>query len=109
MRNECEKALGGPQAGIIAGRADLIARIKKNPLKRALRVDKMTIAALNQVLKLYKQPESLASNLPTLKHLARKPSDMVPLAERLTPSLEQKFSGHLCVYVGVLDAWHNKL
>jgi L-seryl-tRNA(Ser) seleniumtransferase len=83
-----DKLLGGPQAGIIVGRADLIKKIRKHPLARALRIDKLTLAALESTLRLYLQPEQALQDIPVLKMFAAEPAEQRQRCQRLLERLE---------------------
>ena len=82
-----DKLLGATQAGIVVGRRDLIAELKRNPMKRALRPDKLTLAFLEQTLKLYDDPESLAEMLPLLQTMTTSEATLRERAERLAARL----------------------
>lgn len=77
-----DKILGGPQAGVIVGRRAAIERIRRNPLKRALRCDKLTLAALAATMRLYLRSGDLRAELPTLRMLSRRASEIGTIAPR---------------------------
>lgn len=94
-----DKLLGGPQAGVICGRRELIERIKRNPMKRALRCDKMTIAALSAVLGLYADPDRLPERLPALKWLTRPLGEIDQVASSVVGSLGDAIGASFAIEV----------
>ncbi len=88
-----DKLLGGPQAGIIAGRGDLVELCRRHPLARALRIDKLTLAALEATLKLYLDGALALREVPVLRMLATPPEELARRAEHLAAVLRRRLGG----------------
>jgi L-seryl-tRNA(Ser) seleniumtransferase len=84
-----DKILGGPQAGLIVGKKALIQKMSKNPLHRALRCGKLTLAALEATLRLYRQSTDVVAEIPTLRAFTRSLEDIEAMAEHLIPNLQR--------------------
>jgi len=99
-----DKLLGGPQAGIVVGRKDLVNRIKANPMKRALRCDKMTIAALSAVLRHYFDPQRLPDKSPVIAALTRKSEEIAKIAQILAPKVDSALGPQWNVHVTICES-----
>lgn len=98
-----DKLLGGPQAGIIAGKAEWIKKMKKHPLARAIRVDKMTFAAMEETLKKYRDEKVALRDIPVLSMISASPEEMKAKAERLLRVIEEKTEGYSLEVAAVED------
>jgi len=94
-----DKLLGGPQAGLIVGSREAIGRIRADPLKRALRISKLPLAALEATLRLYLEPEKLPQRLPTLRLLCRTQATIRAVAERLCGPMREALAPRYSVEV----------
>ena len=95
-----DKVLGGPQAGIIIGRNKYIDRIKKNPMNRALRIDKMTLAGLEATLRLYLEPEKARERIPTLAMITADPGELRKKGAALARVIRRELGERFKVSVG---------
>ena len=96
-----DKLLGGPQAGILAGKAEIIRKLKQHPMARALRLDKMTLAALEVTLRAYLDPEKAIQDIPTLRMLTESQDDVRKKAEEFAKTISEACSGSF--HIQVLD------
>lgn len=94
-----DKLLGGPQAGIILGRSELVQRIMKNPLNRALRIDKLTLAALEATLREYLDPEAALVHLPVLRAISAPLGELRNRARRLRRRIHTVGQGKLTAHL----------
>ncbi|HDL8055116.1 TPA: L-seryl-tRNA(Sec) selenium transferase [Yersinia enterocolitica] len=94
-----DKLLGGPQAGIILGKKRWIDQLQQHPLKRVLRADKMTLAALDATLRLYQQPDRLTELLPTMRLLTRPAQDIAESAQRVLAALNSSYGAEFTLAV----------
>ncbi len=94
-----DKLLGGPQAGLIVGRKEFIAKIKKNPFRRALRPGKLTLAALSATLRLYRRTPDLIAAFPTLRWLTRSREEMEAMATQIIPLLQAQLGEDFTITV----------
>lgn len=94
-----DKLLGGPQAGIILGKKQWIDQLQQHPLKRVLRADKMTLAALDATLRLYQQPDRLTELLPTMRLLTRPAQDIAESAQRVLAALNSRYGAEFTLAV----------
>ena len=92
-----DKLLGGPQAGIIIGKREYIEAMKKNPLTRAFRIDKLTLAALEATLREYMDPQQALQNNPTLRMITAKMDTLEPKGRQLLACMEQVCDGSFSV------------
>lgn len=87
-----DKLLGGPQAGIIVGKRHYIEEMKRNPLTRAVRINKFTVAALEATLREYLDEDNVLKNVPTLRMLTEPAQDILARAERLLNKLQEQIT-----------------
>ncbi|MCW5201134.1 L-seryl-tRNA(Sec) selenium transferase, partial [Desulfobulbus sp. F4] len=99
-----DKLLGGPQAGIILGRRAVVERIKKNPLNRALRIDKFTLSGLEAVLRLYRDPKTACGRIPTLRMISAPIAVVRQRAEQLAALLQEHIGATCSAQVADMTA-----